>query len=195
MTEPPPAYPPPPPPAPPPPPPPYPQRPPSWPKVIGIISIVFAGLGLICTPIGLATREAAGPAGAEAMEGAPPWYATYQTASALAGIVVAAILLVAGILLCKRRPAGRTMHITYAILNIVVAVGNVIAAASAVGQMDSGPAGAAPFKGVFIGGIVIGLVIGLAYPIFILVWFTRPKVRDEVAAWAAAQAAPAYYRM
>jgi hypothetical protein len=194
MTEPPPAYPPTPPP-PPPPPPPYPQRPSSWPKVIGIISIVLAGLGLICTPIGLATRQAAGPAGAEAMAGAPAWYATYQVVSALAGIVVAALLLVAGILLCKRRPAGRTMHIAYAILNIVVAVGNVIAAVTAASNIDTGPNEAALFVPVLIGGMVVGLVIGLAYPVFLLVWFTRTKVRDEVAAWTAGRTTPGYYRM
>ena len=37
-------------------------------------------------------------------------------------------------------------------------------------------------RGSFIGGMIGGL-IGLAYPVFLLVWFYRRRIRDEVDGW------------
>ncbi len=162
---------------------PQPSQPPkrsAWPTVIGVISIVLAALGIVCTPVSLG-MQSVNPAQKQMLRHFPDWWPTWILASSVLGVGFGVLLLIAGILLLKRRPAGRTLHLLYAIASIVMgAVGGVLTALAlgeALGDLP-GPARAGA-----IGGLAGGTCGGAAYPIFLLVWFFRGKVRADVAAW------------
>ena len=161
-------------------------RPPAWPKAIGIISIVSAGIGLLCTPVVLAMQKA-GPV-RKAMKCFPSWYVTYSALSGIIGIAIAAVLLAAGIQTLRRRPSGSGLHITYAIVDILLSVAGIIVFVGwVIPQMDLSVFG--PKQAGVIGGLVgglIGMVAGMAYPMFLLVWFSRAKIRQQIRQWSAA---------
>lgn len=208
-----------------------------WPKVIGIISIVIAGLGMLCgtcnTISGIAgramvpfmrgmfkmpmatSRPTTGPtmpidpkAAADMMdkllEGMTPLY-TIQAITSFVGLLAAILLLVGGIKLIRRRRCAQTLHLVYAILGIIsVCVAIALHSYSMsimtdtmgglpFGEMDPGmdPAMGEQMSNLMraqfsmmsvFGAIMIGAT-GLPYPVFLLVWFLRPKVRREVEGW------------
>jgi hypothetical protein len=149
-----------------------------WPKVIGIISIVLASLGLICTPISWLTTTFVTHAH-EVMKVFPEWWSTYTTVSSVVGIFMALILLGAGITTLMRRGIGRSLHLVYGAAGILIAIGNVVVIAMTLlgAEMEG------PMRVAFIGGIVVGVPLGMIYPVFLIIWFLRSKIRQEVAAW------------
>jgi len=111
----------------------------------------------------------------------PDGYASLATVHSLLAIVVGALLLTAGILLLKKRSIARTLHLVYAIANIGLVILNfiiMIQVQSSMAQYGS-PAMQAGWKV----GFVIGLLIGLSYPIFLLAWFLRPKIATTMREW------------
>ena len=158
-------------------------KPPVWHKVIGIISIVLASLGIVCTPISMG-MNAMNPAQKEAMKMFPDWWRNYQVFSSFLGVAFAILLLVAGISLCRRRPAARTLHLIYAGVALVMCIIGTLAAVSLM-NTDSTPMGMR--AGMMI-GFVFGFLFGSAYPVFLLIWFLRARIRDEVASWPRTQA-------
>jgi hypothetical protein len=159
------------------------QNPTVWPKVIGIISIVFASLGIVCTPISLG-MNAVNPASKKAMEMFPDWWHSYTLFTSFLGIAFAILLLVAGISLLRRRPSGRPLHLIYAGVTVIVTIVGTVVMVLMI-NTDSMPA--AGRTGMMI-GVVSGVFFGSAYPVFLLIWFLRPRIRDEVAFWLQAQA-------
>src|SRR3954468_11066775 len=94
------------------------DEPPAWPKVIGIISIVVASLGLACGVCGLAniallpvmenmTKDKLGPMPAIMKP------TGLQMALGVVQMGWPALLLGAGIATVRRRYSGRTMHLVY----------------------------------------------------------------------------------
>ncbi len=148
-----------------------------WPKVIGIISIILASLGLVFTPLNLAN-----PAQKEILERLPSWFSTYSTFSTLAGAVIMVLLLAAGILLFNRRPAGRTLHVAYALVTVVLGLIGLMVVL--FGDMSGLPDA---MRILFRVGAIVGWAFGMIYPVFLLVWFFRRKIRDQVAGWAEGQ--------
>lgn len=144
---------------------------PTWAKVIGIISIVFGGLGVLCTPINLMNIRA----NPHVREMFGPQLVTAQTVSGLAGIVSAALLLAGGIYLLKRRRVGVTLHYVVAILNLVLIVANLVA------MLTMAPGGR---MGMLVTvPSILGTILGAAYPVFLLIWLSRPPVRADTANW------------
>jgi len=154
----------------------------AWPTVIGIISTIFAAMGLICTPISLAIN-AFNPATQKVHEFMPEWYRTWELGSGLVGVAFAVLLLIAGISLMKRRPIGRSLHLIYAIIGTVMTVINAVAIVLLIGETSDMPD---PMRYGMIGGGAGGVCLGLAYPIFLLIWFLRGPVAKEVKTWKAA---------
>ena len=154
-----------------------PDKTPAWAIAIGVISIIYASLGLICTPVSLvSSRLMPSPAGFEEM--LPPWFETYSIVSGLVGMAVAVILLVAGIGLLRRRAGAVSLHVVYGWIAILMGiVGMVVIFAAFDFSRLPGPARAGA-----IGGAAGG-IIGFAYPIFLLIWFSRAKIRQQAAAW------------
>lgn len=173
------------------------QRPTSV-TVFGILNIVFGALGLICTPFSLALLFV--PTESPVMNTPAmaafnnPAYRAWTLSMGVAGMVVAVLLIVAGIGLLQCRPWGRKMSIGYAVYTMVMSL--VSAGVSAVwltsmagGAAEGGPqAGAMLFGG--IGGAVGGTCIALIYPIFLLVFMFRPGVIQACSGTACGPAEP-----
>lgn len=174
-------------------------NPPSWPGVLGTISIVFGASGLVCygclslqiiaTPfmVGMVSEDQRPPTA----QGIQLFVQIFQMCAA-AGLSV--WLLIAGIGLARRRPWGRTHTIAWAAAKIIMAFIGMMAgitfAAATVDQINSqlSQNGPAPFTVSVIWMylfIAIAVVWALLWPVFLLIWFNRRAVKDEVAAWAA----------
>jgi hypothetical protein len=158
------------------------QRPSKWPTAIGIISIIWGGLGLICSPIGLLTQQA-DPNQQAFLSEMPDWFEPLATAEYLVTMVLRAVLLIGGIQLLRRRPSGLGLHIAYAWLTIATAVVGGAVTFYGLAQVDLPD----PVRiGAKIGGLV-GILIAVAYPIFCLIWFARRRIREDIDGWRGAQ--------
>jgi len=165
---------------------PLPKRP-AWPTAIGVISVVLGSLGFICTPIVMAAG-ARNTRGNQVYELFPDWYHSYTMAAFAVGLAIAVVLLLAGIYLLKRRPAAKLLHVTYALIQVFTAVVNAILLVTTF--LPSIRQSSAPehLKTSIIIGWVIGIPIGLVYPVFLLIWFCRPKIVQQVRQWSASAA-------
>lgn len=161
--------------------------PPSWPKVVGIISIVWGGLGSLCAGCGILSAFSsnmfagmmppeAGPM-PDAMKPGP-----VQIVLSIVGLGLAIWLIVAGVMTLQRKIAGRTMHLVYACISILVTIAAAFAgyqqqmdlAAWAKQNPDSVWAQSANSPiGLIM--LLVATLLGLAYPIFCLVWFGAVK--------------------
>src|SRR5262245_16891769 len=157
---------------------------PGWPKVVGIISIVWGGLGTTCAACGLAVMPALPALMGKPDEPLPPTMQMTPLMLALyvAGILQALLLIAAGVLTLKRKPAGRGLHLFYAATALVLApLGLYITWRN---QQLMGPwvidhpespfskqykPGAAPI------GMAVQGVFAFAWPIFTLIWFGLVK--------------------
>ncbi|MBX3386943.1 MAG: hypothetical protein KF768_10260 [Phycisphaeraceae bacterium] len=184
---------------------------PAWPKVIGIISIVWASLGLFCGVCGL-LQMVAGSAfqpptapGAPAFQTPPP--STLMMVTSVLGLIAPVLLLIAGIMTVQRKAAGRSLHLVYAVVSIILTIVGIVVAMSTMDETlkqleaqmaaESDPNAAAQMQsmmpmmrmGAYIGVAVSGL-LGVAYPLFIAIWFglikrdpselTRGALRDVI---------------
>ncbi len=145
---------------------------PTWAKVIGVISIIFGGLGLLCTPINLMNIRA----NPQVREMFGPQLITAQTVTGLASVVSAALLLAGGIYLLKRRRVGVALHYVAAIVNLVLIAANLVA------MLTMAPGGR---MGMLVSvPTILGTILGAAYPVFLLIWLSRPTVKADVANWS-----------
>ena len=169
---------------------------PKWPKVIGVISILFGTLGLTCGGIGLAWAGIAPGFLEQALEGDPfpdgmKMHAVDYAIGGL-GLLLALLLLVAGITCVTHRPITRVMHIAYGCCGFPLSIWsylNQMAKQEALQQwaqdypnnpiaqgMD--PSNPAAAVGQII-GLVVFVLLGLGIPAFYLVWFGLIKTRPE----------------
>lgn len=145
-------------------------------KVFGILNIVFGGLGLICTPLGLLVGVAAMQKTMEATAA----YKMWTLASGFIGIGFAIWLLVVGIGLVMMKRWARRGSVAYACVIIfwnIIGAGVNIAALSLkwINLPEAGLPG-------FIGGMVGGMCGGLIYPILLLIFMQTGKVRKAFVA-------------
>ena len=154
-----------------------PQRP-AWPSVIGVLSIVLSahalfesGGGLRSMAIVAALRIIQGSAAAnQPLVAGERLAAVYVACST----VLALLLAVAAVLTLRRRQIGRTLHIIWALL----AVADALAYSWMCPHVLSDP-----FRGWYIARAISGSVLGLVYPIFLLVWFSTAKHRRQARWW------------
>jgi len=169
----------------------------SWPKVLGIIAIVLGAMAALGSCIGAGASFFAGamvdlvPEGqASGLEGMMAWQTWLVGLSVLAtGLGIG--LLVGGIGLLRRRAYAATACLGWAALKMVYVLASafvgyqVNVAQFEAMQNDPNMAGMpAGFMGaVSLFGAVLGVLWGWALPIFILVWFSRRPIREEVESW------------
>lgn len=169
------------------------REPPRWPKVVGIISIVWGAIGLVCNGIGLVggllTPTLMQSAASQMEGGVPPQYQQVNplmVGVSVLGAIMAVVLIVAGILTVNRKPAGRMAHLVVALVSLLV----LIAYIPVQWSMNEGIAQwvrenpDAQFSqtyspGPAIIGMAFGVVIGAAWPVFSLIWFGALKKRPE----------------
>lgn len=165
-----------------------PADPPGWPKVIGIISIVFGSLGLVCmgcAGVGLVVQPMLMKSTEEQMGGPMPDVlrpGMGQIAMMPIGVLLAAMLLIAGIMLIKRAPASRMLHLVYSVLNILTSIVSTVIGFGQAAKMAQWKADNPGSKwGEMIKPemqmpmMIAGVAIGLAWPIFCLIWFGLVK--------------------
>lgn len=157
-----------------------PPRRPGWATAIGVISVVLAGMGLICTPISLAMQDLL----PKLMPGAPiidirdyypEWYGTYYTIMIFVGLALAVLHLAGGITVLRKHTLARALYLTWAGANLVLTVINIVISLAFM-DLSSAP------RTVRI-ATIIGIPVGLAYPVFLLIWFNRAKIKQQVSAW------------
>jgi len=170
---------------------PMPEEPPAWPKVIGIISIVWAGLGLACGMCGFGWILYL-PTFSKQMEAQmgpmPPTMtpSVAQMGLMVVGILWAFMLLSAGIATVRRKASGRTLHLAYAIGAILLTLPSL--GLQVKQQMDTADWAsknpdskwAQQSKAGPIAGLAVGSVMGFAWPVFCLIWFGPRKHLPDV---------------
>jgi|GEM_PF-1476962 len=170
-----------------------PERP-KWPLVIGWLSVSWAVIfGFCCMGVG-AAGIAMVPMSAKAMQDQNPGMDVtlpphVQLGPAMitllgTGVALSLLLLVAGILTITRKPAGRKAHIAYGVLSIISVIGSTIYQVMQVpvlrafrAEHPGNPfAAQSPLgEGADYLGAVMGFVIGMVFPAFILIWFLVSK--------------------
>lgn len=185
------------------------EAPSQWPKVIGVLAIVFGVLGAIgglCAGLGALSTDIL----KKIMSMAPQQPGVDQTAqldvaaqyqglsllNAFATVSIAVLLIFGGAQLLKRQSVSRTTLLVWAVVKIVAVVaGSVLAFVIqqkqmelAIQQMNAGSTTAPiPAAGIMklIGAFGIGIAVlwGWALPVFLLIWLNRGKIKQEVAGW------------
>ncbi len=155
-----------------------------WPRIFGIISMVLAANALLLSPL-LLWANKANPQTRRFQDLLPAWYETFTNYSMVLGMAFGAMLLVAGLKLRRQQKTGRTLHRFYAAGNLLMVLVGAVATTNAFGAINTDSLGGAERAGVvggMIGGI-LGTIVGAAYPIFLLIWFNRQKIREDVEMW------------
>lgn len=166
------------------------RPPPAWPKVVGILSIIF-GLVAILFGAGMtAMIPVFGNLIEPQLEGdpLPPNMVLTPTLIAVAvfGVLCNLLLVVAGFMTVARKPAGRTMHLVYAVLLMLATFATSFyqvrilkateqwAAEYPNNMMAQQMSSPGQDVGQII-GIVFALALGLAWPLFCIIWFGMVK--------------------
>lgn len=174
-----------------------------WPTVLGIVCIVFGVGGLLMGLWGVVAPFLFSQfAEAMTMDIAPEELEAMraQMFSGLAisalGLPVAALLLASGIGLVRRRPGAVRLLQWWAGLKIVYTLVAMLAGiwlqqeqiqAQMRAQGPNGPPEAF-ILAIMIVSLVVGIAWGWALPAFVLAWFARRPIREEVATWRGAPA-------
>ncbi|MCA9281282.1 MAG: hypothetical protein KDA30_04520 [Phycisphaerales bacterium] len=109
-----------------------------------------------------------------------------NTAHIAGAFVLGVVLLVAGISLINRRRGAVRLILIWAwsriALAVVIMVLKMGTGGITINQMPQGLTQSAKVFWTVI-GIVIGLSLVTAYPVFNLIWFRRGRIREEVRGW------------
>ena len=177
---------------------------PKWPKVIGIIAIIFSVFSFIGALTSFFTKallrlqmKTAAPTHGTSMEDIDAflakWSWFYLLGAGLA-MISGAMLLCAGISCLKGKKICRPLYLTYAILTILYAIFalyitfgagmaneqiNVMFNIQEGEDISGRPEVLSGKIGGMVGGLV-GNIFGMVLPIFILAWFTRSKIKRDV---------------
>jgi len=157
-------------------PPPY--RPPVSIKTLGILNLVFAGLGAI----GLLFTWSMYFGGLRLGPRNPvveiahhsPEYMTFLKLSLVASIAAVGALVASGVGLLKLKPWGRKLAIAYAVFSAISAVvGLVMTQHYVLGPLSRmhGPAASGGMMGGYMGGI-----LGMVYPTILFIFMFRRNV-------------------
>lgn len=109
-------------------------------------------------------------------------YRIYMIAAAAVGLLAAFVLIAAGIGLLQMKSWARLASIGYAIFSIVMGILGIIVTAFFVfgpaiaGARAGGTEAAAGMVGLVTG--MLGGVLGMIYPVVLLIFMTRPRIRD-----------------
>jgi amino acid transporter len=166
-----------------------PEERPSWPKVVGIVSILWGALGLVCNGCGVASPLLMGMVQMPPEMGPMPDVmkpGLGQLVLAGIGLAMSVVLIIAGVATLQRQNAGRTLHLLWSVVNLVLVVVAIVMTLIVMGEQaawvkdnpDSPWAKQySPFA-TYI-GIAFTVVLGGAWPVFCLIWFGLVKKTQE----------------
>lgn len=170
---------------------------PSWPSVLGILALLLGLFGTlvgafaVLSPLVMSFWAQFVPAeGRTGLAVADRWTA-WTVASGGLATGLSLLLMVAGIGLLRRRRWACALLQTWAVLRMMLAVGQVGVAyviqqetLASMSQQMPAPMPAQQYVQLFA---LLGMVISLAWywalPVFLLIWLARGRVREHVAEW------------
>ena len=149
-----------------------------WPVAIGAISVAI-GAERALSPIGFILQMISdvlegGGSPLSRFGGNSLWVLVYWSSQMLMGVLSGALLLPAGLLLWRQSRAGTILHVVYAILmiplNFLWSIAQIMI-----------------FPGMARSPLLVWLIwyatMMIIYPVFLLIWFSRPKVKAETRLW------------
>ncbi|MGQ0626904.1 MAG: hypothetical protein ACT4PL_02250 [Phycisphaerales bacterium] len=165
-------------------------EPPKWPTVVGVISIILGSLWTLCglcAPFGPMIAANAAPG-----QELPPTmrFGTVMWVCFATGWISAIVLLAGGILCLRRRIVTRWLHLAYALHAFIVTPITTYYQLEAQSRMKAWAA-ANPkslfaagadqpgVEAIAVMGAVVGVVLSLAYPLFVAFWFGVFKRTQE----------------
>jgi hypothetical protein len=151
-----------------------PAHPGRWPKAIGLSSCLVASANLV-GGIWLGSRLIKSVWHQLTWGIRPGWLDLASCVTGIFGLEVAIVLLFGGIQLARKKPVGWLFHVVYA----VASLGGLIVLLT----VDIWTTQAEDLERGFLAGWYTGNLIGLIYPTFCMIWFLRPRIRDQVEAW------------
>lgn len=177
------------------------ETPSKWPTVIGVIGIILASLGLICGCSGYFTvpiqrwAKSMQPANAPSntlMEVQLQIGQQYQLITMILttiGLGMSFWLLLASITLVRRRRSARKTIMAWAIASLFMFAVTISyqvlifqATTAELQQRNEGNLVNQMWLGAAIGGC-FAILLGIAYQVFMLIWMSRSKIKNEVAQW------------
>lgn len=169
----------------------------TWPNAFGIIAIIYASLGLLGGGCGILITSGLVqfPFNPE-LPATPAWQTVWTIGIAVVAAVLEVALLVGGIRLINRRASGiglcRKWAVAYIIMSLVSIPVNVIIQRDAMMETQGLHPAMASNQAFMMATLLFGAIIAIVWtftlPILMLVWFSRPKIKAEVAQWAAGDA-------
>lgn len=169
------------------------REPPKWPKVVGIISIVYSCIMLLCNG-GLAIMSLFQPQMMNMAEqqvftdGVPPMLKQVPlvgVALLVFSFAMSVCLLIAGITTVGRHKKGRILHLIATggiLLSTLVSIPYQISMQSEIAEWVKANPDTVYAQQYSPAQSLIGLAIGLVfllYPIFCIIWFGALKKRPE----------------
>jgi len=172
-------------------------RPPTWHTPIGVICIVFGALGalngcfgLLITPFMGRFQEKLAETGSFPEFGYPEeWMPVGMTLSGVT-LLVAGMLILVGARIVQRRRSAVSLARWWCAIKMVLVVATVVVQyfmmreqfdAMATNTPNAPPA--STYRIGFLVGSIFGIAWGWALPLFLLIWFSREKIRAQVAEW------------
>ncbi|MFG0247310.1 MAG: hypothetical protein ACF8OB_00370 [Phycisphaeraceae bacterium JB051] len=179
----------------------------SWPTVIGIISIIFGSLGALGSVYQAVAPFLMGMAAGFVPEDDEQARVMFESMAkwkfplmgvGIVNLIFYIILIVCGAKLVGHHAAASSLHKKWAIAKILFSlVGVTITTMAQISQMRltmqqqsqamGGGGGAQFFETAMMVAMVVAVLMGLvfacAYPVFVLIWFSREKVKNEVQSW------------
>ncbi len=173
--------------------PPPPVRASVWPTVVGIIGIIYASLGLFGTFCGLAFLfillsyadwlESFGIPEQELQEmQASMSPVSWTVLASVVGLALVILLFVGAVRLLRRQASGARLC---ALWSWMIIPWSIIATAITLVFHFNAPVPSSG-QGEQIGTAiltVIGAVVGLVFPVFMVIWFSRATIKSQVAQW------------
>lgn len=147
-------------------------KPPASIKVFGILNIVFGAMGVLCSPLSLISL----PMMSKQL-GYSPFMIHWMVFSVLLGVAGGVVMLASGIGLLKFQSWARKLAVYYSIFGCVMALISPVITFMNLPTGGPNPE-AQKFGAIF--GTVIGLAIGLTYNILLIVFLSKPAVKQAL---------------
>ena len=165
----------------------------SWPNVIGTLLCIFGGLGLL--------QRLAGTVMMAIMPALPMPPELQQTGTfwivglllSIVGLPISVVHLIAGIQTLRRKPSARKWVVIFAVYAVLLVIPNSIyqylSFQQQMQQLQQSSQQAPPAmmgQGFSAVMTILTIAITLAWPGFLLYWYSRRVIREEVDSWGAA---------
>lgn len=167
------------------------SRPSRWPMVIAVIAIGWSVLGISGNLWGMAAELTMQTSTATQPVARPVHWEPMKFVAALdylVEVVLCVVLLIAAVGLLQRRPWSARLARLWAVLDLILmVVGTLVLydyhrrqfVASIANSGMSMDTAEVMFAAIYF----FGLLVCFVFPVFVLIWFSRGKIRHEVASW------------